>query len=122
MAAPGVPGDLDSTGKALYRNLRTAMRERPPGPTQWQDSDHHLLAQACRHDMKARRIRPVVEKVEDMTSEGDRKQLTVHPLVRVLAAERKAFTEGLERLGFSPRARAAMGIEAKAQGESKFGF
>lgn len=56
-----------------------------------------------------------------MTSEGDRKQLTVHPLVRVAEAAEKSYVEGLKELGFSPRARATMGIEVGVKGGGKFG-
>src|SRR6185312_2743381 len=57
MTLPGVPGDLDSTGKKLYRDLRSAMQSRPDGPTQWTDPDHHLLSQACRYNQRARHAR-----------------------------------------------------------------
>jgi P27 family predicted phage terminase small subunit len=118
MGLPGVPGDLDAIGKKLYRDLRAYMRDA----ARWEDSDHHLLAQTCRYDMRARAARDALRKAGDMTSEGDRKQLTVHPLVRVAEAAEKAFVEGLKELGFTPRARAALGLESKPPGESKFGL
>lgn len=109
--APGVPGDLDSTGQALYRNLRTALKNRE-GIHAWENTDHHLLAQTCRYDQRARRARAALER-EPLTSEGDRKQLTVHPLVRVAESSEKLFVDGLDRLGFGPKARAQLGFEPK---------
>src|SRR4051812_34729437 len=94
---PGIPGDLDSTGKALYRRLREAMRERE-GRMAWQSWFHEALAATCRHGQRARLIRPHVEHVNDMVSEGDRKQLTVNPLMRILQTEEKAFLDGLDKL------------------------
>lgn len=121
--AAGVPGDLDATGKALYRNLRQAARDRPDGPTQWTDPDHHLLSQACRYDMRARRARDGFRKAaEEMVTVGDRKQLTVHPLVKIAEQSERAFVDVLKELGFSPRARAQLNIEARKTGESKFGL
>lgn len=116
------PDDLDRDSKKLYRKLREAMRERPPGPTQWQDTDQHLLAQTCRFEQRARKARDAFQEAGDMTSEGDRRQLTVHPLVRVMESAEKGFVDGLSRLGFTVEARAKMGIEAKRTGESKFGL
>lgn len=122
-AAPGVPGDLDATGQKLYRDLRQAMRDRPDGPTQWQDPDHHLLSQACRYDMRARRARDGFRNASDeMVTYGDRKQLTVHPLVKIAEQAERAFVDVLKELGFSPRARAQLNIEARKAGESKFGL
>lgn len=119
----GVPGDLDATGKHLYRNLRRAMQERPDGPTQWQDSDHHLLAQACRYDHRARRARDAFKNLaEDMVTLGDRRQRTVDPLVKIAEAAERAFLDCLKELGFTPRARAQLGLEKKSAGESKFGL
>ncbi len=121
--AAGVPGDLDSTGKALYRNLRAAMRERPDGPTQWEDSDHHLLSQACRLDQRARRARDGFKSnAVEMTTTGDRGQLTVHPLVKIAEGSERQFIDCLKELGFTPRARAQLGLERKKAGESKFGL
>lgn len=118
----GVPGDLDSTGKALYRNLRAAMRERPDGPTQWQDPDHHLLAQACRYDMRARKARDAFkDRPGDMVTVGDRKQLTVHPHVKIAEQSERLFVDVLKELGFSPRARAQLNIEKRPEGDNKFG-
>lgn len=122
MAAPNVPGDLDATGKALYRNLRAAMRDRPDGPTQWQDPDHHLLSQACRYDQRARRAREAFRMdPEGMVTLGDRRQLTVHPHVKIAEQSERLFVDVLKELGFSPRARAQMNIEKRTEGESKFG-
>ena len=106
---PGIPGDLDSTGKALYRNLRDALKDRE-GVSKWENTDHHLLAQTCRYDQRARKARAALER-EPLTSEGDRKQLTVHPLVRVAESSEKLFVDGLDRLGFTPKSRAAMGLQ-----------
>lgn len=116
------PKDLDRDAEKLYRKLREAMRDRPAGPTQWQDTDQHLLAQTCRFEQRARTAREQFSRAKDFTSEGDRKQLTVHPLVRVMESAEKGFVDGLSRLGFTVEARAKMGIEAKKQGESKFGL
>lgn len=122
MPAPGVPGDLDATGKALYRKLREAMRERE-GPTHWQDTDHHLLSQACRYDQRARRARDAFKtRPEEMTTTGDRGQLTVHPLVKIAEGAERQFLECLKELAFSPRARAQLGLEQKRAGPSKFGL
>lgn len=123
MAAPGVPGDLDATGKALYRNLRAAMKDRPDGPTQWQDPDHHLLSQACRYDQRARKARDAFrDRPDDMVTLGDRRQLTVHPLVKIAEQSERLFVDVLKELGFSPRARHQLSIEARKQGVSKFGL
>lgn len=124
MTPAGVPGDLDSTGKALYRNLRQAMRDRPNGPTQWTDPDHHLLAQACRYDQRARHARDWFKDKHagDMTTVGDRKQLTVHPLVKIAETAERAFVDCLKELGFTPRARSQLKLEARVEGESKFGL
>ena len=123
MPLPGVPGDLDSTGKALYRKLRTAMRERPEGPTQWQDADHYLVAQACRYDMRARRARDGFAKsASEMTTLGDRRQLTVHPLVKIAEQAERAFVDCLKELGFTPKSRAALGLEGHSAAVSKFGL
>jgi P27 family predicted phage terminase small subunit len=116
------PKDLDADAEKLYRKLREAMRDRPPGPAQWQDTDQHLLAQTCRFEQRARKARDSFPKTGDMTSEGDRKQLTVHPLVRVMESAEKGFVDGLSRLGFTVEARSKMGIEQKPAGESKFGL
>ena len=120
---PGVPGDLDSTGKALYRNLRKGMQERPDGPTQWQDPDHHLLAQACRYDHRARRARDAFSRTaEDMVTLGDRRQRTVDPLVKIAETAERAFVDCLKELGFTPRARSQLGLEKRSSGPSKFGL
>lgn len=123
MTPPSVPGDLDATGKKLYRDLRAAMQNRPDGPTQWQDADHHLLSQACRYNMRARKARDAFkDRPEDMVTLGDRRQLTVHPLVKIAEQAERAFVDVLKELGFSPRARAQLNIEARKSGESKFGL
>jgi P27 family predicted phage terminase small subunit len=123
MALAGVPGDLDSTGKKLYRDLRSAMMDRPDGPTQWTDPDHHLLAQACRYDQRARRAREAFRADPDgMVTLGDRRQLTVHPYVKIAEQSERLFVDCLRELGFTPKARAAMGLEKRAAGESKFGL
>lgn len=120
---PSVPGDLDATGKKLYRDLRGAMQDRPDGPTQWTDPDHHLLSQACRYDMRARRARDGFRNsVDDMTTLGDRRQLTLHPLVKIAEQSERAFVDCLKELGFTPRARAQLGLEKRVEGESKFGL
>lgn len=124
MALPGVPGDLDATGKALYRTLRRAAQDRPDGPTQWVDSDHHLLAQACRYEMRARKSRDwfTGKAVGEMTTLGDRKQETIHPLVKITEQSERAFLDCLKELGFTPRARAQLGLEKRVEGKSKFGL
>jgi P27 family predicted phage terminase small subunit len=123
MAVSGVPGDLDATGKKLYRDLRAAMQERPDGPTQWTDPDHHLLSQACRYDHRARRAREEFAKdAESMVTLGDRRQRTVDPLVKIAEQSERAFVDVLKELGFSPKSRHQMSIEAKKVGESKFGL
>ena len=123
MSLAGVPGDLDSTGKALYRKLRSAMQDRPDGPTQWDDADHHLLAQACRYDHRARRARDAfANKAEDMVTLGDRRQRTVDPLVKIAETAERAFVDCLKELGFTPKSRASLGLEKRAVGESKFGL
>ncbi len=121
--AAGVPGDLDATGKALYRNLRAAMKDRPDGPTQWTDPDHHLLSQACRYDHRARRAREAFRnRAEDMVTLGDRRQRTVDPLVKIAEQAERAFVDCLKELGFTPRARAQLGLEKRSEGASKFGL
>lgn len=122
--APGVPGDLDSTGKALYRNLRKAMQDRPDGPTQWEHPDHHLLSQACRYEMRARRARDGFSALDRdaLTTVGDRKQLTVHPVVKIAEQAERAFVDCLKELGFTPAARARLGLEKAKAGGSKFGL
>jgi P27 family predicted phage terminase small subunit len=118
----GVPGDLDSTGKKLYRDLRAAMKDRPDGPTHWEDPDHHLLAQACRYDHRARRARDAFARTaEDMVTLGDRRQRTVDPLVKIAETAERAFVDCLKELGFTPRARAQLSIEKRSESESKFG-
>src|SRR5438309_568417 len=99
------------------------MQERPEGPTRWQDSDHYLVSQACRYDMRARKARDGFKRsAEDMTTLGDRRQLTVHPLVKIAEQAERAFVDCLKELGFTPRARSAMGLEKRAEGASKFGL
>lgn len=121
--APNVPGDLDATGQHLYRTLRSAMRERADGPARWENSDHHLLSRACRCDMRARRARDGFRESPDaMVTLGDRRQLTVHPLVKIAEQSEKAFVDCLKELGFTPRARAQLGLEKRSAGESKFGL
>lgn len=121
--APAVPGDLDATGQNLYRKLRQAMRDRPDGPTRWEDPDHHLLAQACRYDHRARRAREAFSRTaEDMVTLGDRRQRTVDPLVKIAETAERAFVDCLKELGFTPRARAQLGLEQRKAGESKFGL
>lgn len=121
--APNVPGDLDATGAHLYRTLRTAMRDRPAGPTRWENSDHHLLSQACRLDQRARRAREGFKSnAVEMTTTGDRGQLTVHPLVKIAEGSERQFVDCLKELGFTPRARAQLGLERKKDGPSKFGL
>lgn len=124
MTTPGVPGDLDATGKKLYRDLRAAMKDRPDGPTHWEDPDHHLLSQACRYDQRARDSRAWFKSRDagEMTTVGDRKQLTVHPLVKIAETAEKAFVDCLKELGFTPRARAQLKLEQRVTGESKFGL
>lgn len=116
------PKDLDRAAAKLYRYLRSAMRDRPPGPTQWQDSDQVALAQTCRYEMQARHAREALPEDGDITTTGDRGQKTLHPLVRAMQSSEKAFMDGLHKLGFTVEARAKMGIEQKQQGESKFGL
>lgn len=120
MAAPMVPGDLDSTGKALYRKLKAAMQERE-GAVAWNDTDHYLLSEACRTEQELRTVRRQLAGEGSWTTEGDRKQLTVHPLARALDTLRRAWLEALKELGFSPRARAQLGIEGKRPAGGKFG-
>lgn len=122
MTAPTVKG-LDQGGVALYYKLKAAMLDRE-GPTAWEDSDHHLLAQTCRYDMRARSARDWFRDQDagEMTTEGDRKQLTVHPLVKIAETAERAFVDCLKELGFTPRARAQLGLEKKVVGASKFGF
>lgn len=122
-ASPGVPGDLDSTGKALYRALRSAMQDRPDGPTKWEPSDHHLLSQTCRYSMRARTARDgFARNSSEMTTTGDRGQLTVHPLVKIAETAERAFVDCLKELGFSPASRHRLSIEAKKTEKSKFGL
>lgn len=123
MAAHMVPGDLDSTGKALYRTLRKAMQDRADGPTKWEDADHHLLSQACRLDQRARRAREGFKSnAVEMTTTGDRGQLTVHPLVKIAEGSERQFIDCLKELGFTPKARAALGLEKRSDAPSKFGL
>jgi P27 family predicted phage terminase small subunit len=123
-STPRVPGDLDATAKTLYRFLRRHMRERPDGPTQWQDPDHQLLSQACRYEMRARRARDGFSALDSdaLTTVGDRKQLTVHPVVKIAEQAERAFVDCLKELGFTPTARARLGLEKAKAGPSKFGF
>jgi P27 family predicted phage terminase small subunit len=122
MTPPVVKG-LDQAGVALYRRLKAALRARQ-GPTSWEDSDHHLVAQTCRYEMRARRARDGFSALDSdaLTTTGDRKQLTVHPLVKVAEQAERAFVDCLKELGLSPRARAQLGLEKKRVGPSKFGL
>lgn len=121
MTPPVVKG-LDQAGVALYHKLKVAMKDRE-GPTAWEDSDHHLLAQACRYDERARRAREGFKTtVDDMITLGDRRQETVHPLVKIAETSERAFIDCLKELGFTPRARAQLGLEKRSEGASKFGL
>lgn len=122
MTPPIVKG-LDQAGVALYRKLKSAMKGRD-GPTAWEDSDHHLLAQTCQYEMRARRARDGFLALDSaaLTTVGDRKQLTVHPLVKIAEQAERAFVDCLKELGLSPRARAQLGLEQKKAGVSKFGL
>ena len=122
MTPPVVKG-LDQAGVALYHKLKAAMKDRQ-GPAAWEDSDHHLLAQTCRYDMRAREARDWFrdKEADAMTTLGDRRQLTVHPLVKIAETAERAFVDCLKELGFTPKSRASLGLEARKSGESKFGL
>lgn len=74
--------------------------------------------------MRARKARDGFRDLDGdaLTTVGDRKQLTVHPLVKIAETAERAFVDCLKELGFTPRARSQMGLEAKKSGESKFGL
>ncbi len=98
------------------------MKDRE-GPTAWEGSDHHLLSQTCRYDMRARKARDGFrDRSDDMITLGDRKQMTVHPLVKIAEQAERAFVDCLKELGFTPRARAQLGLEQKKSARSKFGL
>lgn len=122
MTPPVVKG-LDQAGVALYHKLKAAMQDRQ-GPAAWEDSDHHLLAQTCRYDMRARNARDWFRDKDagEMTTVGDRRQLTVHPLVKIAETAERAFVDCLKELGFTPRSRAQLSIERKSEAENKFGL
>lgn len=122
MTPPVVKG-LDQAGVALYHKLKAAMQERQ-GPAAWEDSDHHLLAQTCRYDMRARKARDGFAALDKdaLTTYGDRGQLTVHPLVKIAEQSERLFVDCLKELGFTPKARAQLGLEKPKAGGSKFGL
>lgn len=122
MTAPTVRG-LDQAGVVLYRRLKAALKNRQ-GPTAWEESDHHLLAQTCRYEMRARKARDGFRALDAdaLTTVGDRRQLTVHPLVKIAETAERAFVDCLKELGFTPRARAQLGLEKRSEAASKFGL
>lgn len=119
MADKAPPQELDATGKALYKTLRKHMKD----DGRWHESDHYRLTTTCRHEQLAR---GALDDMRDgrgrivLTSEGHKGQPVQHPSYKTFQSESKAYTDGLEALGFSPAARARLGIELKSQGGSKF--
>lgn len=118
MADKAPPKELDATGKHLYKTLRTYLR----GQSTWQESDHYLLAEACRHEMLARFAKD--DMTEDgrivLTAEGYKGQPTQHPSYKTFQSESKAFLECLRELGLTPAQRSRLGIEVGSGGPSKF--
>jgi P27 family predicted phage terminase small subunit len=102
--SPAVPGDLDSTGKALYRKLREYLR----GQSTWEDSDHYVLVQACRYEQRARLARSLMVDDEGrptLSAKGYKGQLVQHPNFKTAEASERAFMEALRDLALTPRAR-----------------
>lgn len=119
----GPPGDLDATGKALYRKLREFMRAEG----RWADSDKYVLGQTCRYEQEARIARDALPRDEHgkpvLTALGYNDQDVPHPLVKMRDAAAKSFVDGLRELGFTPRARKQLEIELGGSdgGSGKFG-
>lgn len=117
----GPPGDLDTTGKALYRKLREFLRKQ----NTWEDSDRYILGQTCRYEMRGRLARAAMYDPETralvFTTEGYNKQDVPTPALKTAEAAEKSFVEGLKELGLTPRARKQLEIEVGAKGVGKFG-
>lgn len=120
----GPPDDLDKDSRALYRKLRTYLRDQAT----WADSDMYLLGQACRYEMRAREARgsiPLEDGRPVMTTRGRSENSgdVAHPAVRIAEAAEKSFVDCLRELGLTPRARKQLEIDAgRKSGGSKFGF
>jgi P27 family predicted phage terminase small subunit len=120
----GPPDDLDKDARALYRKIRTYLREQAT----WADSDMYLLGQTCRYEMRAREARasiPLEDGKPVMTTRGRSENSgdVAHPAVRIAEAAEKSFVDCLKELGLTPRARTQLGLETQKKGAgSKFGF
>lgn len=119
----GPPGDLDTDARALYRKLRTFLEDAQ----RWENSDRYVLAQTCRDDQLRREAQAAMPLNEShrpiLTTQGrsEHSGEVVHPLVRVVEAASKRFSEGLRELGLTPAARARLGIVSKPP-TGKFGL
>lgn len=119
MSDKAPPQELDATGRSLYKTLRKHMRD----DQRWHESDHHRLTETCLHEMYSRHARDDLRDERGrivLTAEGYKGQPTQHPSYKTFQSESKAYADGLEALGFSPAARARLGIELKAKGGGKF--
>lgn len=109
------PADLDSTARAMYREMRQAKRDQGT----WRDVDRYLLAATCRAAQRAREIRAAVG--DELLVKGSRGQLVANPRLREAEAAERAFVDGLRDLALTPVSRKRLELEVQAQG-SKFGF
>jgi P27 family predicted phage terminase small subunit len=117
----GPPDDLDAEAARLYRTLRKDLRDG----RRWEDSDRHLLAQACRFEQQAREARealPVENGRRVMTASGYKGQDVPHPLVKIMDGAARAYVDALRELGFTPAQRKRLDIEPVRAGGSKFGL
>ena len=116
----GPPGDLDTTGRHLYKRLRKFLQDQDT----WENSDKYVLGQTCRYEQRARLARKALdESDEGMTTQGRSgpSGMVAHPLVRIMETAEKGFIDGLKELGLSPAARKRLEIEVKRNtGGGKF--
>lgn len=116
-----VPGDLDTHAQALYRKLRDHLRE-----SEWRDSDHYLLTEACRADQRARAARAEMTDGESgkvrLTTKGSTGNLVQHPNLKTAREAEQDFISALKELGLTPAARRRLDIKPAPPDVSKFGL
>lgn len=96
---PGCPGDLDATGKDLWRKVRTHIQTRGD----WQAVYAHLVSLLARADMRARKAREDVQKSGSLTVAGSKDQIVPHPSIKTAREAERDVLEYMRALRLTPQ-------------------
>jgi len=117
---PGCPGDLDATGKDLWRKVKKHIQDRGD----WKPVYAHLLSLLARADLRARKARADLVDEQGrqcLTTLGSQGQLVQHPSVKTAREAERDVLEYMRALRLTPQEVAKAGGEAPKPPVGKFG-